>query len=328
MSVITADAQAASVPGSPGRRSIRLGRVIAPPIRSPSCAAPSSRAARALRDGEPTEPAPVPRPPAEARAGRLQLQRGDAAGGAAGRQPARRRRAPRRASSSASLGGERAASSGSRSPAPASSTSSSPTPGTGGRWPAWPAPARTSARRRPTRPERILVEFVSANPTGPLHVGGGRHAAYGDALVRLLRGGRPRGRARVLRQRRRRPDRPLRRLDRRPHDAASELPEDGYEGEYVAELAERIAAEGIDPADLEAVGARGDRADAGGGARRPCDRFGVRFDTWFSERDLYEPRRGRARPSPSSTRRGHTYRQRGRALAAHDRPSATTRTGC
>src|SRR4051794_24173973 len=36
-------------------------------------------------------------------------------------------------------------------------------------------------------PERILVEFVSANPTGPLHVGGGRHAAYGDALVHLLK---------------------------------------------------------------------------------------------------------------------------------------------
>ena len=36
-------------------------------------------------------------------------------------------------------------------------------------------------------PQRILVEYVSANPTGPLHVGGGRHAAYGDALVRLLR---------------------------------------------------------------------------------------------------------------------------------------------
>src|ERR1700733_263605 len=38
-------------------------------------------------------------------------------------------------------------------------------------------------------PERVLVEFVSANPTGPLHVGGGRHAAYGDALVRLLEAG-------------------------------------------------------------------------------------------------------------------------------------------
>ena len=31
-----------------------------------------------------------------------------------------------------------------------------------------------------------MVEFVSANPTGPLHVGGGRHAAYGDSIVRLL----------------------------------------------------------------------------------------------------------------------------------------------
>jgi arginyl-tRNA synthetase len=35
-------------------------------------------------------------------------------------------------------------------------------------------------------PRRVLVEFVSANPTGPLHVGGGRGAAYGDSVVRLL----------------------------------------------------------------------------------------------------------------------------------------------
>ena len=35
--------------------------------------------------------------------------------------------------------------------------------------------------------ERVLVEFVSSNPTGPLHVGHGRGAAYGDALVRVLR---------------------------------------------------------------------------------------------------------------------------------------------
>ena len=52
------------------------------------------RAARALRDGEPTEPEPIARPPAEARARRLQLQRGDAARRPARRQPARRRRAP------------------------------------------------------------------------------------------------------------------------------------------------------------------------------------------------------------------------------------------
>jgi arginyl-tRNA synthetase len=36
------------------------------------------------------------------------------------------------------------------------------------------------------RPERILVEFVSANPTGPMHVGHARNAAYGDALARML----------------------------------------------------------------------------------------------------------------------------------------------
>ena len=35
-------------------------------------------------------------------------------------------------------------------------------------------------------PERILVEFVSANPTGPMHVGHARNAAYGDALARML----------------------------------------------------------------------------------------------------------------------------------------------
>ena len=36
------------------------------------------------------------------------------------------------------------------------------------------------------RPERILIEFVSANPTGPLVAASGRHAAYGDALARIL----------------------------------------------------------------------------------------------------------------------------------------------
>ena len=36
------------------------------------------------------------------------------------------------------------------------------------------------------RPERVLVEFVSANPTGPMHIGHARNAAYGDALARML----------------------------------------------------------------------------------------------------------------------------------------------
>ena len=63
--------------------------------------------------------------------------------------------------------------------------------------------------------ERILVEFVSANPTGPMHVGHARNAAYGDALGASARIPRPRGRARVLRQRRRLAGAQARRVDPR-----------------------------------------------------------------------------------------------------------------
>ena len=157
-------------------------------------------------------------------------------------------------------------------------------------------------------PERILVEFVSANPTGPLHVGGGRHAAYGDALVRLLEavghevrrefyvndaGGQ---------------------VERFAHSIAArmtggEVPEDGYEGAYVAELAERLAAEGVDPADTEVLGRRGVELVLEG-VRATLDRFGVRFDTWFSERDLYE--RGEVDAALSQLdQNGHTYRSEG-----------------
>jgi arginyl-tRNA synthetase len=87
--------------------------------------------------------------------------------------------------------------------------------------------------------ERIMVEFVSANPTGPMHVGHARNAAYGDALARMLE---LRG-ARVERE-------------FYVNDAGSQVrtfgesiqalargeqvPEDGYQGDYVAELATRI----------------------------------------------------------------------------------------
>ena len=61
--------------------------------------------------------------------------------------------------------------------------------------------------------ERVLVEFVSANPTGPLTVASARHAAYGDSLARILeRAGQPGG-ARVLRERRRQPGAQVRRGD-------------------------------------------------------------------------------------------------------------------
>jgi arginyl-tRNA synthetase len=157
-------------------------------------------------------------------------------------------------------------------------------------------------------PERILVEFVSANPTGPLHVGGGRHAAYGDALVRLLEAaGHEVEREFYVNDAGGQVERFA--LSVAARMSGAEPPEDGYSGEYVAELAREIAAEGIDPADAEAVGARGvelvlDRV------RATLDRFGVRFDTWFSERDLY--RRGEVEEALAELeKRGHSYRSDG-----------------
>ncbi len=157
-------------------------------------------------------------------------------------------------------------------------------------------------------PQRILIEYVSANPTGPLHVGGGRHAAYGDALVRLLRavghevqseyyvndaGGQvQRFAASII-----------------AAMGGGEPPEEGYEGEYIADLAERLRAEGIDPADAEAVGQRGIELILEG-VRATLDRFGVDFDNWFSERSLYAGGEVEA-ALERLEQRGHTYKSEG-----------------
>jgi arginyl-tRNA synthetase len=157
-------------------------------------------------------------------------------------------------------------------------------------------------------PERVLVEFVSANPTGPLHVGGGRHAAYGDALARLLRAtGHAVEREYYVNDAGGQIERFAESIAARMTGA--EVPEGGYEGEYVAELAVRIAAEGIDPIDRETVGNRGVELELEA-VRATLDRFGVGFDTWFSERSLYE--RGEVESALADLDRGgHTYRHEG-----------------
>ncbi len=155
-------------------------------------------------------------------------------------------------------------------------------------------------------PERVLVEFVSANPTGPLHVGGGRHAAYGDALARLLAAvGHEVGREYYVNDGGAQVKRFAESIAARMR--GGEPPADGYEGEYVAALGERIAAEGIDPGDLDAVGRRGIELMLDG-VRATLERFGVPpFDTWFSERELY--RKGEVESALADLdRRGHTYR--------------------
>jgi arginyl-tRNA synthetase len=154
-------------------------------------------------------------------------------------------------------------------------------------------------------PERVLVEFVSANPTGPLHVGGGRHAAFGDAVVRLLEAvGHRVEREFYVNDAGAQIERFADSIAARM--AGEEPPEGGYEGEYVIEIAERIAAEGLDPADREALGLRGIEISLEG-VKATLERFGVSFDTWFHERDLYA--RGEVEAALAELeKRGHTYR--------------------
>jgi arginyl-tRNA synthetase len=157
-------------------------------------------------------------------------------------------------------------------------------------------------------PERILVEFVSANPTGPLHVGGGRGAAYGDAVARLLTAiGHEVEREYYINDAGSQITNFARSISARMK--GEEIPEDGYKGDYVVELATTIAAEGIDPDDLQAVGDRG-IALMMDQVRVTLGRFGVVMDTYFSERSLVE--RGDAESALAKLDAGgHTYRHEG-----------------
>ena len=87
------------------------------------------------------------------------------------------------------------------------------------------------------RSERTLVEFVSANPTGPVTVASGRHAAYGDSLARILEFAGHAVEREYYMNDAGAPDSAVRRVDR-GSDQRREIPEGGYQGEYVADLAE------------------------------------------------------------------------------------------
>jgi arginyl-tRNA synthetase len=89
-------------------------------------------------------------------------------------------------------------------------------------------------------PQRILIEFVSANPTGPMHVGHARNAAYGDALARVLAfHGHSVEREFYVND----AGSQIRALGASILALArgEEIPEDGYRGDYVAELVEEVA---------------------------------------------------------------------------------------
>lgn len=123
----------------------------------------------------------------------------------------------------------------------------------------------------------VNVEFVSANPTGPLHVGGGRWAAYGDTLCNILaRCGFAPHREYYLNDRGRQMDAFAESLVARKE--GTEPPEDGYHGDYIAEWATEMP-DDADPLEWGYARARRDVAES-------VARLGVRFDTWSSERAL------------------------------------------
>lgn len=156
--------------------------------------------------------------------------------------------------------------------------------------------------------ERILVEFVSANPTGPLVAASGRHAAYGDALAEILAfHGHAVSREYYLND----AGAQVRKLGESVQARArgESVPEGGYEGEYVAELAAEIAdAATADPDRLaqEAVAKMLERIQA------TLARFGVEHDRVFSERSLYEGEPSAVRGALAKlAASGHTYRHEG-----------------
>jgi arginyl-tRNA synthetase len=142
---------------------------------------------------------------------------------------------------------------------------------------------------RPAEPEtkeRINVEFVSANPTGPLTAASGRHAAYGDSVARALEfTGHPVTREYYVNDRGGQIDRFAESIAARME--GKPVPADGYEGEYVADLASRLEQEGIGSTDLDALARRG-VALMREAIEETLRRYNVVHDTWSSERSLYE----------------------------------------
>jgi arginyl-tRNA synthetase len=140
--------------------------------------------------------------------------------------------------------------------------------------------------------KRVNLEFVSANPTGPIHIGGTRWAAVGDALGRLLS---TQG-AEVVREyyfndHGAQIDRFARSL--LASAEGQPAPEDGYAGAYIDEIATRITADHPDVLTLPAADAQEVFRSAGvelmfAEIRQSLHDFGVDFDVYFHENSLYE----------------------------------------
>jgi len=139
---------------------------------------------------------------------------------------------------------------------------------------------------------RINLEFISANPTGPLHLGHTRWAAVGDALGRVLSAaGADVAREFYVNDRGNQMD-----LFGASLEAAAlgrAIPEDGYQGAYISDIATTLVAEDAklialpEPERMNEFRERGYKWQLGD-QKRVLDNFGTHFDVWFSERSLHE----------------------------------------
>jgi arginyl-tRNA synthetase len=165
-------------------------------------------------------------------------------------------------------------------------------------------------RSEALRKQRINLEYVSANPTGPVHLGHTRWAAVGDSLRRVLEAAG----ADVV-------------SEYYINDAGVQMqkfaaslyasahgqpaPEDGYGGDYIADIAKRILEVDAALADLPEAEALPSLLERGyrmmlADIAASLERFGVHFDVWFSERGLHES--GRVDVAIEKLReQGHVY---------------------
>lgn len=149
--------------------------------------------------------------------------------------------------------------------------------------------------------KRVLIEFVSANPTGPLHIGHGRCAAFGDTLSNILSvtgynvhneyyindAGRQMallGESILARY-------------KQIFAPETSFPEDGYKGDYIREIAQRIYEENGDSLlsqpqkGINQFLSQSASSQILDNIRKDLTAFGVHFDNWFSENSLYQSKK-------------------------------------
>ncbi len=133
---------------------------------------------------------------------------------------------------------------------------------------------------------KINLEFISANPTGPLHLGHTRWAAVGDALGRVLSAaGADVTREFYINDRGRQMD-----LFGQSVQAAAQgnpIPEDGYQGQYIADLAKQVVAANPGITSSEEFREAAYQVQLAQ-QQRVLETFHTSFDVWFSERSLHE----------------------------------------